>query len=232
VELERDGVRLAYDTVGAGPTVVLHMGGLGDGEAWREYLPQLFGFRVVLLDHRGRGDSDRPARVEQHAMSEYVDDVIALIDDLGEDRVGLVGYSMGAQVGYAVAAAAPERIFGLVGMGAVGPPDADPAGELAYAEALRANGTAWLLDEIEREEGLVVPSPVRPSMAGTDVEQFALSVEALSEWNAWGAFPRIVAPTLLLAQWLPDLGHVGAFLAVDHNGPLIAAHLRRAAATP
>ena len=139
-------------------------------------------------------------------------------------------------------------------MGAVGPADADPADELAFAEALRANGTAWLLEEIEREEGLVLPARVRTSMAGTDVEQFALSVEALSAWNAWGAFPRIVAPTLLLAgeledpdhlaahaaelmgdataQWLPGLGHVGAFLAVDHNGPLIAGQLRRAAATP
>ena len=254
MELERDGIRLAYDTVGEGPTVVLHMGGLGGGGAWCEYLPHLAGFRVVLLDHRGRGGSDRPPRMEQHAMNEYVGDVIALIEEVGEERVGLVGYSMGAQVAYAVAAAAPERLFGLVGMGSVGSADADPADEVVFAEALRANGTAWLLDEIEREEGLALPGPVRTSMAATDVEQFALSVEAQSEWNAWDAFPRIVASTLLLAgeledpdhlaaqaaqlmgdataQWLPGLGHVGAFLAAGHNGPLIAAHLRRAAATP
>ena len=80
-----------------------------------------------------------------------------------------------------------------------------------------------------------------------DVEQFALSIEALSDWSPWPCYPRIVAPTLLLAgeredpdhlaagasalmreataRWLPGLGHIGAFLDVDNNGPLIAEHL-------
>jgi len=247
VEFERAGVRLVYETAGDGPAVVLHMGGLGGGQVWQEYVPHLAQFRVVLLDHRGRGGSDRPARVEQHAMGEYVADVAALLDVIGEEQAGFVGYSMGAQVGYAVAAAMPERIVALVGMGAVGPADADPDEELAFAETLRVNGTTWLLDEIEQGEEITIPESVRANMAATDVEQFALSIEALSDWSPWPCYPRIVAPTLLLAgeredpdhlaagasalmreataRWLPGLGHIGAFLDVDNNGPLIAEHL-------
>lgn len=247
MEFERAGVRLAYEAIGDGPTVVLHMGGLGGGQVWREYLPHLAEFRVVLLDHRGRGGSDRPTGVGQHVMGEYVGDVVALLDVIGEERAGFVGYSMGAQVGYAVAAAIPERIVSLVGMGSVGSADIDAEEELVFAETLRVNGTAWLLDEIERGEGIRIPEVLRENMAATDVEQFALSIEALSNWSPWPCYPRIMAPTLLLAgeledpnhlaaeaaalmsdanaRWLPGLGHVGAFLDVDENGPLIAEHL-------
>jgi pimeloyl-ACP methyl ester carboxylesterase len=51
--------------------VLLHTGGLGDGGMWREYLPLLSGFRLVAMNHRGRGGSDRALGVEGHRMQEW-----------------------------------------------------------------------------------------------------------------------------------------------------------------
>ncbi len=67
--------------------------------------------RVHALDLRGHGDSGRPGRYSLEAMR---DDVLALLDAHGLDRVDLVGHSMGGVVAYLVAQERPERVARLV----------------------------------------------------------------------------------------------------------------------
>jgi pimeloyl-ACP methyl ester carboxylesterase len=43
----------------------------------------LIDFRVILVNHRGRGRSDRPTSVEAHKMDAYVSDILNLMDNLG-----------------------------------------------------------------------------------------------------------------------------------------------------
>src|SRR5215471_12218090 len=96
--VNRAGVRLYYEHAGSGPVVLLHTGGGGDGRMWElaGYTGTLTGYRTLLMDHRGHGRSDCPAGLAAHRMSEYVADVIAVLDDAGVDRAALVGYSFGA----------------------------------------------------------------------------------------------------------------------------------------
>jgi pimeloyl-ACP methyl ester carboxylesterase len=122
--VRRAGVRLHYDDAGCGSAVLLHTGGGGDGRMWElaGYTTALAGYRRLLLDHRGHGRSDCPPGLSGHRLGEYVQDVITVLDRAGVAQAGLVGYSAGARIAYAVARRYPGRVRAVVGIGAVGAP--------------------------------------------------------------------------------------------------------------
>jgi predicted alpha/beta hydrolase len=88
-----DGRTLSYDVSGAGAPIVF-VAGLGErGTYWMAQVAAFSSaFQVVTFDHRGVGASEGepPYKVEQWAA-----DTLRLIDDLGLDRVHLVGHSTG-----------------------------------------------------------------------------------------------------------------------------------------
>lgn len=109
-----DGVRIAATisgTPGATPLVMLHSGGTGRF-SWDPVSPA-FGrtHQVIALDLRGYGDSDWPGVYSFELMR---DDVIGVLDQLGADRIDLVGHSMGGTVSWLIAQEQPERIARLV----------------------------------------------------------------------------------------------------------------------
>lgn len=123
--VERDGVRLHYvvaePAVGAGPdaeTVVLLHGFPHFWFTWHRMIPELTaaGWRVIAPDLRGMGGSDAPADVAAYAPREVVDDVMAVCDDAGADRVVLIGFDFGAGVAYDTCHLEPERIRAVIGM--------------------------------------------------------------------------------------------------------------------
>lgn len=107
-----DDVRLACRRrAGAGePVVLLHALG-EDGRTWAGVAGAFRGRPTYALDLRGHGDSDRPGRYSVPLMR---DDVLAVLDVLGLDRVTLVAHSLGAAVACLVAAAQPARVTTLV----------------------------------------------------------------------------------------------------------------------
>lgn len=117
----RTDLLIHYRVVGEGPPILWHTGGCGDGRMWEMagYVDALPGFTHILLDHRGHGRSASPPDLEGHHSSRYVDDVVAVLDDVGVERVRFVGYSSGARVGYALACTIPERLTGVVGLDSV-----------------------------------------------------------------------------------------------------------------
>ncbi|GAA4639939.1 alpha/beta hydrolase [Actinoallomurus vinaceus] len=119
-------VRLAYRVGGeaaAPPVVLLHALGEG-GRTWQETGAALAAsHRVYAVDLRGHGASDRAAAYSFELMR---DDVVAFLDVLGLDRVGLVGHSMGATVAYLLAGSHPERVDRLVLEEPPPPVPADP----------------------------------------------------------------------------------------------------------
>jgi pimeloyl-ACP methyl ester carboxylesterase len=218
-QIRRGEVTIAFEVVGTGPTLLLHTGGLGDGGMWRDYIAELAGFRLVLLDHRGRGASSRPSDVQAHRVTEYVTDAAAVIEAVTDDAVGFVGYSMGAQVGYALAAERPDLVTALVGLGGVGDPPTGTAGDAVATDEveddvdelvaiLRTDGVAGVVSLIEAEEGLTLPAWLRRQFLDTDAEQFALSLLAWRDWEPWSAFTHLRCPTLLVAGEDEDPTHV------------------------
>ncbi|WP_328407372.1 alpha/beta fold hydrolase [Nocardia sp. NBC_00403] len=68
------------------------------------------GCHVVAPDQRGYSPGARPEHVADYRVEELVGDVVAIADELGWQRFDLVGHDWGAYVGWAAAAAMPERI--------------------------------------------------------------------------------------------------------------------------
>lgn len=77
-------------------------------------------FRSLLLEFRGRGESDRDPQPARYNPLTYAADVIELLDDLHLDRAIFVGTSLGGLVTMTVAALAPQRIAAAI-LNDVGP---------------------------------------------------------------------------------------------------------------
>jgi pimeloyl-ACP methyl ester carboxylesterase len=115
--LIRDGVRLHYQTTGAGPPLVLHHGFAGSWSAWRYFgfVQQLKAhYQLIMPDARGHGLSGKPHDVRAYSMSERIDDVLAILDELKIERAHFFGYSMGGLVAYGLARRAQHRLRSLI----------------------------------------------------------------------------------------------------------------------
>ncbi|WIM98491.1 alpha/beta fold hydrolase [Actinoplanes oblitus] len=140
-----NGIKLYYETHGAGRPLVLLHGGLGSGEMFGPVLPALAErHRVILVDLQGHGrtaDIDRPIDVRLMA-----DDIAALIGHLGLDRPDVVGYSLGGGVALQVAIRHPERVRRLVPISAAIARRAMYPDILAQQEQMGAAAAAFLED--------------------------------------------------------------------------------------
>jgi len=114
--LRTNGIELHYAATGAGPALVLLHGWPEFWLTWRKVMERLAGsFRLIAPDLRGFGDSEKPTRAPstEAGPETHAADLLALLDALGERRVGLVGHDVGAYVAQSFARAHPERLTGL-----------------------------------------------------------------------------------------------------------------------
>lgn len=97
---------------GAGEPVLLLHGFPDSARLWRHQIPALVSasLRIIAPDQRGFGQSDKPLDVAAYALPEVIGDVIALLDELGLERVRLVSHDWGAAVGWGLCAWYPQRI--------------------------------------------------------------------------------------------------------------------------
>ena len=152
------GLRVAYVDEGRrdGPTIVMLHGYTDSHRSFdllRPHLPE--SWRVVAPTARGHGRSDKPE--SGYRVDDMAEDVGALLDVLGIERAIIAGHSMGAGVALQVAAAYPERIAGLVLMG-------------AFASFLDKEAVLQLTAEIDAFEGPIDPEFVRAFQQSTFAE--------------------------------------------------------------
>ena len=144
MDFDSDGVRLHYEVHGPGtgtPVVLVH-GFASDyrlnwvGTRWQETLTHA-GYRVIGLDCRGHGHSDKPHDEAAYAVGVMAQDVVRLLDHVDVQTAHYLGYSMGARIGLEVVLRNPDRIDRAVlgGLGAVGA--IGHAAEIAHAFRIR-----------------------------------------------------------------------------------------------
>ncbi len=112
-----EGRRLAYTIHGHGPRPMVLLPGLLLSQKMQTPLARTLakhGNRVITLDPLGHGDSDRPRQMWRYSMSEFARQTVALLDHLELDQAVVGGTSLGANITLEVAAAAPERLCGMV----------------------------------------------------------------------------------------------------------------------
>jgi pimeloyl-ACP methyl ester carboxylesterase len=112
-----DGRTLAYRVYGDGPRVTVLLHGLLLSQRMHEPLARSLaerGNRVVTLDLRGHGRSDRPADMRAYGMRYFAEDVLGLLDHLRVDEAIVGGTSLGANATLEFASLAPDRLRGMV----------------------------------------------------------------------------------------------------------------------
>lgn len=114
-----NGARLWYEFTGEGETVVQIGGAVSAHEGYATITPGLSEhYRVLDYDHRGYGQSDRPA--QRYTLDTWSDDLAGLLTALDIDKAHVHGGSMGSFIAINFAARYPERVDRLLlGAGAV-----------------------------------------------------------------------------------------------------------------
>ena len=113
----RDGVRLHWEVYGEGDTTVflLPTWSIVHSRHWKLQIPFLARHsRVLVMDGRGNGLSDRPNTSEAYSDEEFVADALAVMDATGTGKAALVALSAGARWALMIAARHRERISRVV----------------------------------------------------------------------------------------------------------------------
>ena len=133
--VERDGVRVFWESYGSGDPTVLLMPtwSILHSRHWKLQIPYLARYyRVVTFDGRGNGRSDRPTSTAAYADTEFVADAVAVLDAAGVDRAVIAGLSMGAGYALHMAADHPDRVLGAVFIGSSVRMSDRPPGRITY----------------------------------------------------------------------------------------------------
>lgn len=192
------------------PVVLLH-GFPERASCWSGVTPLLneMGLRTVAPDQRGYSPRARPERVRDYCVAELAADVVALADELGTDKIHLVGHDWGAAVAWAVAADHPDRIASLTAL-AVPHPGAYLRA-MAHGQLLRSwymgffqlRGVAeWVLTKgIRVERGPRIGPPGFAEQMRSEIVDYGALTGGLNWYRAMGyADPglrnrRVTVPT-------------------------------------
>lgn len=221
-----DGMRLAYQTIGEGPTIVLANGLGGTFHAWRHlYLHLAERYRIVSWDFRGTHGSDVPRDRDAITIPFHVDDLERTLEHLEVDRALFLGWSMGVQVNFELYRRKPELFAGIgVINGTAGRAFDTINDKLAtrYASAAilavmkrhagmvssAVKTTAKLpgLVRIAKTFGLVAPSldedvfhDLAMDFADLDFELYGAMLESLGNHDAWDVLPNVKVPVTVMA---------------------------------
>ncbi len=190
--VDSDGFQIRYETVGEREPIVLVHGWGSSLKAnwvntgWVEALKATR--RVVALDVRGHGDSDKPHDQAVYSYARMSRDVLRVMDHLGIAKADFLGYSMGSFMGASLLGHARKRFTSMI-LGGIGDEtDASLAVLPQIVAGLRATDPAQIKDPVGVAYRAYAASDPR-----NDLEALALS--ALQMWPE--GFPlRLTGPKL------------------------------------
>jgi 3-oxoadipate enol-lactonase len=170
------------------PSVVVFLHGFPFSHAmWAPQLEHLVDrYRVVAYDLRGMGQSE--VGDGQYTIESYVDDLVALLDHLGEERVVVCGLSMGGYVALRAVEREPERIRGLILADTRSGADTDE-GRIGRADSIRALKRQGLTPFIES----FLPKVLGPSTLGTRPAVIAAVEEMVKNQRVTGLAGALLA---------------------------------------
>ncbi len=215
---DSDGVSLAYldlaPTIEGGsgdPIVLVH--GFGSSHMvnwvntqWSKTLTHA-GYRVVLLDNRGHGQSQKLYDPEAYNSNIMAEDVRRLMDHLGIGRADVMGYSMGARISAHLALAHPERVRALL-LGGLGIHLVEGVGlPLGIADAMEAPSLADLTDPMQRMFRAFAEN------TGSDLRALAACIRGTRQTLTAEQVGQIAVPTLISVGTKDDVSGSGPELA-------------------
>ena len=202
-----NGINLHVAEQGQGPAVVLCHGFPELWYSWRHQLPALAeaGYRAIAPDQRGYGGTDRPEAIEDYDIVHLTDDMLGLLDALGEESAVFVGHDWGSPVVWNLALRAPEKVRGVVGMSVPFLPRG-PVDPVQALDALFADQFFYIL--YFQQPGVADQDLGRDTRDTLRRFYAAISAEATAE-----AFRPLPREGTTLRDWLPEPGALPGWLS-------------------
>jgi pimeloyl-ACP methyl ester carboxylesterase len=240
MDFDSDGIRLHYELHGpeSGTPILAVHGFASDyrlnwvGTRWQETLTNA-GFRVIGLDCRGHGHSDKPHDPAAYGTEIMAADVIRLLDDLDIPAAAYLGYSMGARIGLQVAMDHPARITRAV-LGGIG-----TAGAINRSDAIARAFLAGDPTDDPVAQTFYRFASARPT---NDLRALAACIQGLKPVADPARLARITTPILVvvgdrddIAHGAPELieliptAHLVTIAGRDHMSAVVAREFKQAA---
>ena len=201
-------VRIGYEVEGDGEPLVMVHGFSANIGMWREmgYVDGLApSHRLILVDPRGHGGSDKPHDPAQYRPELMAGDVVAVLDHLGIDRAHFMGASMGAAIGFEIARRVPGRFLSLIlqGYGRYGPlaelQQRFQAMGLMMEQMAATQAVESALASVERMIGPMSPAD-RARFLANDHQALLAFMKCFNEWPAFeDDLPGVKLPSLVVA---------------------------------
>jgi pimeloyl-ACP methyl ester carboxylesterase len=249
--VDNKGISIHYRVEGNGPPLVLGHGFTDSSDVFYErgYVAALkSSYRLVLIDARGHGQSDKPHDPQSYAAEKVASDIVTVLDDLGMKTAGYWGYSMGGRYGFALARHALDRVSCFVIGGAPAGTElahpAEPGNEAPMMTALRGGP-----DEFIKLWGEWVTPPLRERTLANDYAALIACAQR-PQAEFYDVIGKIAVPTLIYAgsadpihnpaqqaaseipgaQFvsLPGLNHVAPYFRTDLVFPHVEPFLAKA----
>ncbi|NYE96729.1 pimeloyl-ACP methyl ester carboxylesterase [Psychromicrobium silvestre] len=207
-----DGVRLAWEEHGnrAGEPLLLVHGSALSKAVWRGmgYVKALgVDYRIITMDLRGHGRSDKPGQATDYEMERVLLDVQAVLDAAELPAAHYFGYSFGARIGFSLGVSAPERMLSFVSAAGTYRIFAGSIAELFFPDydtALAAEGMRGFVAGWEARIGHPVDPVTRMAFMSNDpvaLRAYFAQTEA-GEGISEQDLADFSVPTLLLAGTL------------------------------
>lgn len=148
-----DGLSLHYTDQGRGAPVLCLSGLTRNSDDFSFLAPHLAGYRMICMDYRGRGLSDRAQDVSTYNILREGQDAIELLDHLGLESVALIGTSRGGLIAMVLAHGHPGRLSAVV-LNDIGPVVAPAGLERIKAYVGRAPGQPDLASAAQALAGI------------------------------------------------------------------------------
>jgi pimeloyl-ACP methyl ester carboxylesterase len=149
------------------------------------------GHRVIALDNRGHGQSEKLHRPEDYDSSVMAGDARRLLDHLGIERADVMGYSMGARIAAHLAVIDPPRVRSVI-LGGLGIRLVHGVGlPLGIADAMEAPSLDVLTDPLQRMFRAFA------EQTGSDLKAMAACIRGSRQTLTEQEVAGIRAPTLV-----------------------------------
>jgi pimeloyl-ACP methyl ester carboxylesterase len=199
-----NGVRIHYEVIGGGPSLVLQHG-LGQSlEKWRMvgYVePLAEKYQLILIDARGHGKSDKPYTPEKYSMELMVSDVVTVLDNLSIDKAHFYGYSMGGRIGLSTGKYASDRFNSLI-IGGNGLSEKDSKPEMeelqGYIHIFR-QGVEAVITFLENRRGVKLEDWERDEWGRNDLDALIAYCSYYENIRMADYLPKLTIPCLLYA---------------------------------
>ena len=214
------GVQINYKINGEGSSLILQHGLTSklDKWDWYGYVEELSkNYRVISIDARGHGTSDKPYDASSYDRKIMASDIISVMDKEDIEKAHYMGYSMGGSIGFGLAEAFPQRVLSLI----IGGMHPYPLGNLEIEPGVKA--LDLILESLEHGMDVYVggmePAPDERELAhllSNDSEAIIAASLALRDRpDISGVLPTMTMPCLVYCGDKDGL-YTGAEECVKH----------------